>query len=591
MASFTTLWKFATSGLEGQAMKRFGNETEVVEKSLGQLYGELAKLKKQKKGAFSTAEIARFNKEIEETRAEIKRLDGMELGGSGKGLGGFVDKLKGGLGDIAGSVPGLSSLGPALATPAGLAAAAAGAVVAFTGKMVVAGEELRKFKNELKTFWPDEADEDLQRGTAHIDALSKTFGEDSTKIAQAANALGKAYGLSLNESLGLIEQGFHAGGRSIDDYLDQITEYSTQNAAGGFSAGESLGLSILSGVSGVFSDKGADVAKEFGLRIREQTGPTKEAITNAFGGQFADELFAGIENGTISSAEALKMVATQVKNFGGTTSQLQTVLADVFGGAGEDAGLEFIKQLADANLQIGEMIDKDNELYQAQQRQIEAQQELAIAQQEMAEVAGPVMTELKLIWIEIQAAVAGFIARLFQGVEAIKHWYNNTSPYLQDVLRIIGLVYKAFVQLTTYNISGLKDTLKEINSTFTNFGEGLAGREARAATEASATDLAAEQQVAQADPTVTGLTGGTPTGRGGTGGRGGAGRKASPLSLGGGSSGGGRVVTVNINGPLLGEMSISTMNMREGANELKERILNVILDAVNDSEAIATTGG
>lgn len=224
---------------------------------------------------------------------------------------------------------------------------------------------------------------DLDGLTTSVLAISRTFGKDFNEVLQASNTLSKQMGVSQQEALRLVQQGFLAGADAGGDFLDQVKEYAPQFRDAGASASEFIGHISQASAQGIFSDKGADVVKEFGFRIREQTKATSEAMQAAFGSDFTKEIFAGINNKSLTVMQALQKVGQQMDETKIPASQLQTVIADVFGGPGEDAGIDYLKSLKNVGKGVDELVDKTNVYTQRQERLLASQTELAEAQNEL----------------------------------------------------------------------------------------------------------------------------------------------------------------------------------------------------------------
>jgi acyl carrier protein phosphodiesterase len=216
--------------------------------------------------------------------------------------------------------------------------------------------------------------------TTSVLAVSRTFGKDFNEVLQAGNTLAKQMGVSQQEAMRLIQQGFLAGADAGGDFLDQVKEYAPQFKDAGYAAQDFIGHISMASTQGIFSDKGADVVKEFGLRIREQTKATGEAMQAAFGSDFTAKIFSGIKDGSLTVEQALQQVAKQMDETQIPANQLQTVIADVFGGPGEDAGIEYLKSLKNVGKSVDELVDKTNVYTQRQERLLASQTELAEAQ-------------------------------------------------------------------------------------------------------------------------------------------------------------------------------------------------------------------
>jgi len=281
--------------------------------------------------------------------------------------------------------------------------------------------------------------------TAQVQALSTTFDKDYNEVLKAGNVLAQQMGISHDEAFTLIEKGLLAGVDLNDDFLNQVSEYATQFKAAGVEAEDFVAQLVRAEKEGIFSDKGADVIKEFGLRIREQTKASREALTNAFGGEFTDEIFSGINDGSITTVEALQRVSKQMAESGASASELQTVVADVFGGPGEDAGLEYLQSLQDIGGELDSMIDVTNAVTARKMEQMAVEKELAAAQVELGAELGPLSTGFSTFADILQTYVIQglvFMLRYFQDVkfqavgviDAVKQLASNFATLFQAIM-------------------------------------------------------------------------------------------------------------------------------------------------------------
>jgi len=279
-------------------------------------------------------------------------------------------------------------------------------------------EEFRQLQGQIQNTTQLTGDA-LAQTTAQVKAIADTYQEDAQQIAVAANTLSKEFGQSLGASLDLIEAGFRKGANAQGDFLDQLREYPTQFREAGFSLDQFIALSIQAANEGIYSDKGLDAVKEFGLRIREQTKATRGALENAFGEEFTNSLFTNINNGSISTVDALKQVSVGLRDVDLTAEQTQRVITDVFGGPGEDAGLRYLQLLADIDTETKNVRISTNE-YQTQQEQLyESNLALADAQARVSEQLGNYGLEfeiqknqLKAFLLNIAADFVGFFDQL-----------------------------------------------------------------------------------------------------------------------------------------------------------------------------------
>jgi len=309
--------------------------------------------------------------------------------------------------------------------------------------LISAAEGAKEFTEASKRLQQVSGDtgETLQDNTGTVIALSRTYQQESREIINAANAVAKEFGISFDESLTLIEAGFRKGANAQGDFLDQLREYPAQFAAAGGSAASFVDILIKAQNEGIYSDKGIDAVKEFGLRIREQTKATTTALEGAFGKKFTAELFKGLNDGSITTVDALKRVAGGLRDTQLTAKQTQTVIADVFGGPGEDAGLRFLQLLADVENATDDVTQSTNEYESQQYALFEANQQLAQSQARLAEFTVKTGTEFELLKVKAKtflADAAGAVLEFFNGLPAVvaganaalKAFFNLENPLI-----------------------------------------------------------------------------------------------------------------------------------------------------------------
>ena len=182
----------------------------------------------------------------------------------------------------------------------------------------------------------DLADDELEKVTKSAFTLSEVFGADVTESTRAASQLMKNFGISGVDAMDMITAGFQRGANFSDDFLDTISEYSTQFANLGFSGEQMMSLFVKGGEKGIFSlDKLADTAKESFLQITDGADNTKDAIGELgldynmitrdiqTGGDKASAAFgvvmtalAGVEEGADRNRLAIELMGTPIEDLG-----------------------------------------------------------------------------------------------------------------------------------------------------------------------------------------------------------------------------------------------------------------------------------
>ena len=386
----------------------------------------------------STDEAKALLKEVQELDKRLKDIDSSvgqfqrNVGNYGSAFDAISPQFSAFREGIAGIKEQTTGAGKALAG-ASLAIAAFGVISDVTARVKEFADEYRNLSTQISTLTGLQG-QALTDVTAKAKALGDTYNESAQDISVAANVVAKEFGITVGDALDKIAIGFNTGANAQGDFLDQLREYPAQFRQAGASADEFLTVLIRAQQEGIYSDKGVDLVKEFGLRIREQTTATRDALLNAFGPTFTNDLLKGVNDGSISVTEALKKVSNGLKDTGLTASQVQTVIADVFGGPGEDAGLRFIQLLGDLGGNLDDVRDKSNKLQTQQEQLYEANLEAAQASAEVSKALANASAEIDLLKVRAQS----FLARTAAG---FLEFFNKLPATLKGVRAAIAEVF------------------------------------------------------------------------------------------------------------------------------------------------------
>ena len=281
-------------------------------KSILELRNDLKQFEQLRDNSFSTQEIRKYNEKIEKTQKELKKLENLP-----------PKKAKQNWVEMSIAVNQTLEIVNKLQDS-----------FSFT-------KELTNLENDIRRFGVTN-EEEISKIERSVHRLAKVYNEDESEILRAANAMTKQIGGSFEENLALIQAGFEKGANLNKDMLDQLKEYGPQVKALGLDAKQTIAIMAQAGKEGIFSDKAIDALKEANLSLREM----QQAQVNALSGiGLKVEDLAGK-----TTFEAVQMISKAMQ--GATTQAKQLVLADIFKGAGEDAGLGFIEGLANVDMDI-----------------------------------------------------------------------------------------------------------------------------------------------------------------------------------------------------------------------------------------------
>ncbi len=332
-----------------------------------------------------------------------------------------IKKTKGSLVDLKGIIGGL-----------GLAALATGAIVAFANLT----KEINKNRKETALLIK-ETGAGLDAIVAKVRATSSVFDKDYNEVLRAANAVSQQLGISMTESMDEINEAMSRGLDINGEYLETISEYSPFMKQAGIDFRQFNVLIQKQVTEGIFSDKGIDAIKEAVISIQEMTPATSDAIKAI--GLSADQITKDIQSGATSYFEVIQEIGVKTREALDPRIKGQ-VLADIFRGAGEDAG--------DYALTLDGVGTSFKDVNEEQQNYIDKQLELLTATE---------ATEKALI--SLTSSTQGL------GISTAILWEKIKAATLRGVEETINLFRSYEAQFETFRASlegASKDTLVSV---------------------------------------------------------------------------------------------------------------------------------
>lgn len=178
---------------------------------------------------------------------------------------------------------------------------------------------------------------DVTQVVAQLSTVSQILGEDIPAVARSTSQLVKTgMAKDLTEAFDLLVAGQQDGLNVSGDWLDTISEYSTQFRKLGLTGTEALGL-IRQALQGGArdTDVAADALKEFSIRVVDGSESTRTAFQDL--GLDADEMAARFAAGGQQAHDAMDLVLDKIRAIADPVEQ-QRVGVMLLGTQWEDLG-------------------------------------------------------------------------------------------------------------------------------------------------------------------------------------------------------------------------------------------------------------
>lgn len=226
----------------------------------------------------------------------------------------------------------------------------------------------------LTKQFTDLSGEELVYYRSEVQAVSETFNKDFVEVLRGANALQKQFGITSQEALELVKEGFANGADVNEQFLQNIKEYSTFFKEAGLSAEEFIAINVQTEKQGIFSDKGIDAIKEANIRLREMTTATSTALEGI--GISSKRVQEELQSGSKTTFDIMQEVSAKLNELPDSASTVGAALADIFGGPGEDAGLAYIRTLSQIDTDLDTISGKTGEVAELNRMLVDSQTNL-----------------------------------------------------------------------------------------------------------------------------------------------------------------------------------------------------------------------
>lgn len=323
---------------------------------------------------------------------------------------------------------------------------------AFTGK---SGDDMKAYRNEVQ-------------------AVGDTFGSDFKDTLISTTALSKDFGITSEEALKYVKDGFLTGANVTGDYLNQIKQYGPVFKNMGVSASNFIAILSQTNKMGLPVDKVLGVFSMADKKIREMGTTTKNALNGI--GIDSNKLEAELSSGSKTTFDAMKMVSEQISKLPKNSSEAGQAIRAVFGKNGAVSGLEFIKSIKDMQGGLDGLKAKTGELGKVRDENIKKQAELnTIISSFFDKTGGGFETIIAKGKLFLTNVLLGLIKGIVIFINYFVNLYNDSLLFraiVQAIITDYNIMWNTVKALFTYMITNIKILGTALHGVFTlNFSE------------------------------------------------------------------------------------------------------------------------
>lgn len=307
---------------------------------------------------------------------------------------------------------------------------------------------------------------------SEIIGVADTYGKDFNEVLGAADGLVSQFGISFDEAMQIVKDGFVAGSDLNGNFLEQLGKYPAAFREAGLSASQMTAM-IAQTRSGIFSEKGMEVIEEANKKFREMSQGTKDAMATI--GMSAEQALKDVESGQKSMFDVYQEVAAKLDELPESSEAAGKVIKEVFGEKGVQAGYELITCLKDIDTNLETVKEQTGDVGKMEEQLMESQIELENKLAALFDSTGGAFESLtgKAKVLANEAMVA-----LLDIVIDVCNWFvelYNDAVYVRTIVQSLGLVFKLLWDMIKANVKVLGNSFKLLGGIISGVATALSG--------------------------------------------------------------------------------------------------------------------
>lgn len=299
-----------------------------------------------------------------------------------------------------------------------------------------------------------------------IIATADTMGADFKDTLATVDFLMAQFGMTAQEALQVVQDGFAAGANLNGDMLSKLQRYAPAFKDMGLSAKE-LAAVLAQTRSGIFTDQGMDAIVMAGKKLREMSDSTRKALDAA--GVSSKQLEEDMASGAINGFEAVQRVSMALAKLGGNSREAGQVMKEVFGRQSVNAGQELLKSLATMSTDIEEIKKQTGEWGKQQQELIDKQTELKNVTSALFDVTDKgfeeMITQAKIYATQSLSDMVRWLIKATN--QFIK--LNNESTIFRGTIELIAWAFKSLWAVCQWVFGLISNSLKGVGKDAKSF--------------------------------------------------------------------------------------------------------------------------
>lgn len=355
---------------------------------------------------------------------------------------------------------------PVFAILAGIASAAMAFKGLFEYNKAIA--EATRLTREFLGVTGDE----LVAVRSEIQAIADTYDKDYKQVLETVDTLTSQYGMTAQEAMRTIRDGFQAGADEGGKMLDNIKQYAPAFNDAGLSADKMVAI-MAQTRSGIFSEQGLDLISKANQRIRRMSSDTRAALQAV--GLDANKIVRQLNAGEIDTFDVIQQVSAKLAELPPQSQAVGEALQGVFGRSAAEGGTKMVAELANIATGIEEVKKQTGEWGELNDEMVDKNQEINTLFASMFDLTQKGFAEgLKRAGLFVKQGLIQIVKWVIEAYNWFADWYNE-SMVLRSAIAGIGVSFKLLWSVIKAVIKGIIAGVKSTVTVFQGLGEVIKG--------------------------------------------------------------------------------------------------------------------
>lgn len=416
-------------------------------------------------------EISRLNSILDEHKKHLRGVSQEATGMQGV-FGKALEGIKGKFGSMGSSILGgfdnmLGGMKASWLKFAGWFGAAVAGVKWFASYSV----EVEKAQDLTKQFLGLTGDR-LIHVQSQISAVAKVMGKDYQEVLSTVDMMVSHFGISAEEAIETINDGFQAGGDLSGNMLQQIQQFGPAAHDAGNSVQDLVAM-IVQTRSGIFNEDGMAMIQNAENKLRTMSASTAKALDAI--GISSQQLEKDLESGQMTMFEAVQMVSKKLSELPPNSQAVGEAMKDVFGKTAANEGMAMVNAIADMQTGMDGLLEVTGEYGKLQRKQADTEAELTEKFEKLFGIGQTGFRELighaKLFITKGLIKVIEFIGRI---INKFVDLYNE-SLVVRAGIQVIILNFKILWSTVKLVFNLIIDAVKRVGKALLGVGKMLEG--------------------------------------------------------------------------------------------------------------------